>query len=188
MSTSPKDFAVTAKTLAVALAEACFDPADAIRLLKQLGAYVPVKYHAPTVIGTAAKDMETATGDLFRRMAIIAMARVSATYQPSSYDDAIKVRDTVCNALEEEITRAADQGDDDVYDVLRALKTAVAQDLKIRGADLARVRTFHVPKPSPSIALAHKHYNNTSRGEELEVQADVRHPMFMPTKFTGLTD
>lgn len=127
-----------------------------------------------------------ASGDLTRRAAIVAMARASALYQPTSYDDASSVRTSVAGYLDDEILIAADQGEDATYQALRTLRTAVVQDLTQRGATLATVTTVISPMPVPALVLAQRLYRDPSREDELITEAMPVHPLFMPTQFQAL--
>ncbi|MGI4938270.1 MAG: hypothetical protein ACRYF5_16255 [Janthinobacterium lividum] len=65
--------------------------------------------------------VQSATGDLFRRAAVVALARASSSYQPSSADDAAAVSSMVCGMLDAEITLAGDQGADSTFLALRVV-------------------------------------------------------------------
>ena len=67
-------------------------------------------------------------------------AEAVTAYQPSSYDDAVSVRNQVCALLDTEITIAGDQGEDDVYNALRALLKLVGEQHGCE-LELARVGT-----------------------------------------------
>jgi prophage DNA circulation protein len=186
MSTT-SDFASAAQALAAALYAAAVDPADAIRLLGTLADFTPDDVTSSSPIGLATATMQRASGDLFRRAAVVAMARASASYQPASVDDAAAVRATVCAALDAEITIAGDQYEDATYSALRTLRAAVSTDLTERGAGLASVATLASNLPLPALALAHRQYRDQSRSDELVTQADCIHPAFMPTSFKALS-
>lgn len=186
MSNSPSDLAAAAQALAQAVLSATVDPADAIRLLAQLAAFTPANVTTSSQIGMAMADMQDQAGNVFRRAALAALAQAASTYQPSSYDDAAAVRTLVCGLLDAEIAKAGDQGEDDSYNALRALRVAVVQDLTARGATLAPIQTFTMHASLPSLALAQRLYRDPSRSDELEIQANPIHPLFMPTTFKAL--
>ncbi len=180
-------YGTAAQTLAAALAAACVDPASALRLLAQLADFQPVVDPSSAPIGAAVGEIADASGDLFRRAAIAVLAQASSTYQPSSYDDAAAVRTQVCALIEAEIDIAGDQGEDDVYASLRALRAAVSQDLTTRGADLATVATFTSNQPLPAPVWAQRLYRDPTRADQLVIQANPIHPAFMPTSFKALS-
>jgi len=98
--------------------------------------------------------MAGATADLFRRAGVIELAKASATYTPSSSDDAVAVRQQVTQLVEAEMQVAADQGQDDSYQALHDVRTAVVQDLAARAADLASMVQVATPHSVPALFLA----------------------------------
>ncbi len=185
MSTT-SDFAAAAQGLASALLAATVNPADAIRLLSSLADFTPNDPTTSAPIGVAMAVMQSATGDLFRRAAVVALARASAAYQPASADDAAAVRDTVCGLLDNEIAIAGDQGEDGTFNALRAVRAAVAADLAKRGAALPSITTVTTPQAVPAPVIAQRLYRDPARADELVTQANPPHPAFMPTSFRAL--
>jgi prophage DNA circulation protein len=131
--------------------------------------------------------MQKSMGDLFRRSAVVAMARASAVYQPSSADDAAAVRASVCGLLDAEILVAGAQYEDATYAALRALRVAVSSDLTARGAGLAPLTTIKTNSPMPALALAQRVYRDPARSDELILESNSIHPAFMKTRFKALS-
>jgi len=183
----PAEFATQAQAVAESVRAACVDPADAIRLLTKLAVSPAPDLTTGSPVGQAKADVQAACNDLFRRAAVGSLARASATYQPSSYDDAVRVRSLVADRLDDEILIAGDQGEDASYQALRTLRHAIVQDLTLRGANLATITTFTQPSPLPSIYLANKIYRDPARDDQLVRQVDPIHPLFMPTSFRALS-
>jgi prophage DNA circulation protein len=174
-------FATASQTLAGAVLAACSTPGDALRSLGALAGFTPVG-----AASGAQLIVQGAAGDLFRRAALAAMAQAGAAYQPSSSNDAMAARAQVLDVLDAEITTAGDQGDDDVYSALRALRTQVVLDLNTRGAALPSLREVSVPAAMPSLVLAQRLYQDATRADELVARAVPVHPGFMPTTFEAL--
>jgi prophage DNA circulation protein len=174
--------AADAQAVMTALGSATQDPGDRVRLFQSLATFVPPAQHSVAAIVIA----QSTTTDLWRRAAVTALARASSAYQPASYDDAAALRALVLALIDAEIDLAGDQGEDDVFAALRALKTAVAQDLTTRGATLAPIIgvSFSAPLPAPLIAM--KLYQDAARTDELVAEAAARHPAFMPVSFKAL--
>lgn len=187
MST-PAEMASAAQALAAALLAAATSQGDALRLLKDLADFHPADPTSTAAIGESMAEMQSACGDLFRRAAVVALARASADYEPTSYDDAANVRSLVCSLLDAEIIRAGDQGEDASYNALRALRVAVAQDLTERGASLARIAEVDIPAPQPALTLAHRLYRDPARADDLISRGGPVHPAFMPTRFKALSE
>lgn len=186
MSTA-NDFAAAAQALAAALYSSVVRPGEAIRLLSNLADFFPVDDSPASAIGSAMSVMRRASGDLFRRAAVVALARASADYEPTSADDAAAVRSAVCAALDSEIVIAGDQGEDATVGAFRAVRAAVSLDLATRGARLAGIVDVasHLPMPAP--LLAQRLYRDPGRADELVTQANPVHPAFMPTAFKALS-
>ncbi len=143
------------------------DPADALRVLTTLGEFEITPIEATAPVGVAVGLMQAGCADLFRRAAVVALARAAADYRPSSYEDAARVRTAVAALLEREIVAAGDQGEDDAYTSLRELLAATVRDLTTRGADLARMETFTMGTTLPSLVLAQRLYRDPTREPEL---------------------
>ncbi|WP_157218668.1 DNA circularization protein [Flavisphingomonas formosensis] len=173
------DVGNAAGDLVDALVNACADPADALRLLAKLLAFSPAGIDAAGTTGSAITA-------LFQRMIAVALAVSSARYQPSSYDDAFKTLVLVTSLIDTVATAAADAGQDSTYDVLRDLRIAVTQDLKARGATLAPIRSFNVPRSRSALALAQSIYRDASRADQLIAQVVPVSPLFMPPSFQAL--
>lgn len=186
MSTST-EFATAAQELAAALYGAAVRPADALRLLASLADFFPDDVTSSSVIGDALQVMQSAAGELFRRAAVVALARASADYEPTSADDAAAVRNIVCAALDAEITAAGDQGQDATFNALRAVRAAVAHDLATRGAGLSSISSVSSNLSMPAPVLAQRLYRTPGRADELVSQAAPIHPAFMPVKFKALS-
>lgn len=187
MSTT-SDMANAAQALAASLLASCVNPADGVRLMASLASFVPNTVIPLSAQGTAMQTMQNATADLCRRAAVVAMARASINYQPSSYNDALTVRTQICDMLDDEILIAGDKGQDATFNALRALRVAVVQDLTARGADLASIKTFSFKACLPAPVLAMRLYADASRADELVTQANPVHPLFMPTSFQALAE
>ncbi|WP_063899709.1 DNA circularization protein [Burkholderia stagnalis] len=180
-------FAGAASSVASAVAASASDPADAMRMLSAMAEFSPNDPTTSSVIGDAMATMQTACGALLRRTAIAELATVSTTYQPSSSDDAVAVRDQIASLIDAETTTAGDAGDDASYDALRTLRQSVVSDFAARGAKLASTQAYTFGSGLPSLVLANRLYRDPSRADELVSQADPIHPAFMPTSFSALS-
>ncbi|MBV9776717.1 MAG: hypothetical protein JO143_06680 [Acetobacteraceae bacterium] len=161
MSAASDVLAAGLNALTESVRAACNDPAEAIRLLYGLAAYAPppAVSHA-TPIGLAVYAAAAATAALCRRAALASLARACADFAPTSYDDAVAIRDDV-----------ADAGDVDTYRALRDLRTAVVNDLTTRGAQLPRLAAFTRRASLPALTLADQLYADTTRADDLVAAA-----------------
>lgn len=185
-ATSGADFAAGAAALAAAVRGACTDPLDAIRLMAPLASFAPAVRGGQAPVGVALDAMATASSALMRRTALAQIAAAAHDYQPSSLDVAIRTRNAVAGLLEDEIVRAADLGDDESYQALRALRSAVIADLDARATGLPALRTWELKDTLPALALAHRLYQDSGRADELVALVNPASPVFMPTTFTAL--
>jgi prophage DNA circulation protein len=183
----PTTFANAAQSVVTALAAASNSPADAIRLLTSLTTYSPTPVVGTSQVAAARATMQAACTDLLRRAAIAQIAISSSTYQPTSANDASAMRDSIAALIDNEITTAANQGEDDVYLSLRTLRQAVVADLDQRGSGLASIATFNFNATLPALTLANRIYRDATRSDELVVQAAPIHPAFCPTSFKALS-
>lgn len=181
-------FVAAAQAVAAAVGSSTSDPADAIRLLQTLAAYSTLSSAPSSPIGVSIATMQSVTGDLFRRAAVVALARASAAYQPASANDAAAIRTTICGALDAEIIIAADQHEDATYNAFRTLRAAVSADLTRRGAGLPAIATITSRAPLPALVLAQRNYGDAARADELVMQSNCVHPAFMPLKFSALSE
>jgi len=171
--------AQAAAALVATLSAACADPADAVRLLLRLVGFQSPRPEALTEMGGALDRM-------MRRAAAAELVTAIASYQPASGDDAAGMIDQCGSALDNLAILSADADEDESYRAARAARGAVVEDLRTRAATLARLRTFDVAAPMPSLALAQRLYGDGSRSDQLEVQTMPIHPLFMPTRFQAL--
>lgn len=123
------------------------------------------------------------TMDLLRITSVAGLARAIATFDPSTAESAQTVKSWVLGYIDAEITTAGDQGDDDVYNALRAMRPKVTSLLDAKSAGLPSLITVTTAKPLPSLVLAQRLYRDPDRADELVRAANPRHPAFMPTEF-----
>lgn len=174
-------FAAAATALVQTVSASAPTPGAALLALLQLAQFNP--------IGTApapadpALAVRIATVTMLRRAAAVEMARIVSRYAPASADEARRVRDLVCNALDVAITAAGDSRRDDVFASLRALRTVVARQVNARGAQVPELQQVQTAVPMPSLVLAQRLYRDAGRADELVQRANPRHPAFMPTNF-----
>jgi len=159
--------------LAESIRAAAIDPAVQIRLLVDLADYAPAS--DPT--GTAA---------VCRRMALISLCRACANYLPSSYQDAVLLRQRMADLLDAEITAAADAGQSQTYQAFRALRLQVTADLTTKAGTLPQVVTETLPASLPALAVAYRLYGDATRADDLIARADPSNPNFMPPVFEAL--
>jgi prophage DNA circulation protein len=184
---APTDMPDALAALVEAMRAGITDPADQVQVLLALAGFTFSDSAGGTVgIGAAMAAMRDAMAAACRRAALVSLARASAAYQPSSYDDAAALRVSLAAALDNEITAAGDAGEDASYTALKALRSAVVQDLTVRGASLPSIVTVNLQLPLPSLVIAHRLYLDASRSDQIAAESSAIHPAFCPTTFQAL--
>jgi prophage DNA circulation protein len=117
---------------------------------------------------------------LMRRAAAISLARASATYVPTSYQDASQKSAIVDGVLQNVILEAADLFNDHSYLALEALDVAVVTDLQTRGGNLAQIVSRSFGAQQPALCLAYRLYQDAARADEILARNDCPHPAFLP--------
>lgn len=163
------------------------NPSDQIRLLSGMAAYNPTITPGTAAIGAAIAAIQAAAVRLFRAAALISIGNATAAYQPQSYDEAIAVLQSVTALLDTEILAAADAGETATYLALRALRTAITNDLLSRAANLPRLVTITKQRALPSLKIAYDLYADATRSDELIGLANPPAPLFMPLQFRART-
>lgn len=182
----PSGYAAATKGVTSAVQAACADPQDALRVLRPMAAYTVTPLASTAPVAMAMEAAGSAAAALFRRSSIAAMATAVQRYQPTSLDDAVAVRNTVTQLIEDEIVRAADRGDDSSFEALRRLRQGIVADLSSRSEGLAALRDWSFDATLPALALAQRMYRDPARADELVRQADPKSPNFMPKAFRAL--
>jgi len=184
--TSPDSCSAQARAAIVAIEGAAISPADQIRLLSGLAGFAPATAAGAAPIGAAIAAAQTALGAMLRRQALLGLAEAIAAYQPDSAEDARSVLTMAVDLFDAEIVTAADGGDGAAFGWLRAVRTAIVQDLDTRGAKLAHLRSFAMAASMPAVVLAWRFYQDTGRVRDLISRASAPHPLFMPLQFQAL--
>jgi len=207
-------FVDAAAELAAAVAASASDPADAIRLLLPLATWgtetpppkttatawdnastewdavwdsVPLPPRQLGPLAQNARALSAAFADTLRTAACAALGAATQAYRPTSYQDAIALRKTVCDVIDRQAMASADAGRDETFRALRDLRTFVALDLAIRGANLAWLVEIRTQASTPSLTEAWTLYQDTTREPSIVASSDVRHPLWMPIEFEALT-
>ncbi len=118
-----------------------------------------------------------------RRTLFIELASTSASATWATRDDALGQLDTLAgwaDALMEHTQPDGTPIDDTVYQALSALRVAISQDLRTRGARLPELREHTLSATLPALVVAHALYGDATRADELIARNGVRHPGAVP--------
>lgn len=134
----------------------------------------------PPVVQTAARVQSyknaVATRALVRQVVLAQAVGASSLMPVVVHDDAIAIRDKLCDALDKESLKASDA----VYPVLMQARKAVWQDLTERSRDSDRLDTLTPPETLPALVVAYERYEDASREAEIVERNRIRHPGFLP--------
>lgn len=161
------------------LADIVTEPLRALRLYQGLFGAGDDSPNVPTT--TATRRQQAASIDalhsLTQRGAVICACRQSAAMDYASRDDALAIRADLLDALDAQMQGA---DDDTVYQALAELRTAVAEDLRVRGARLPQLRTVTPGATLPALVLAYRLHGDAEKDAELISRNKIRHPGFVP--------
>lgn len=167
---------------------AILNPADQIKALIPLCSYkAPAAPEGTSRLSTAVRAVSEGTAAVSRRAALTSLGLACADFEPTSSDETIKILNRITPLFEAEITYAADVGDLDAYVALRALASAVVDDLQTRGSLLPELIVVERTKSLPSLVLAHQLYRDADRSDDLIQRSGAANPAFCPIKFTALS-
>lgn len=133
-----------------------------------------------TPTGQLESDNQEAISDLVARLSAGQLASITTRIEFESAQDAAEHRQSLADLLDAVLLRAADAGDTDVYNQLRAAKAIAVSDLDSRAARLPVRVDVTLAADVPSIVLGWRLYEDPTRGPELALRNGVRHPAFMP--------
>jgi prophage DNA circulation protein len=132
----------------------------------------------------------TALQHLFQIVSAAELVRTAGATDYPSYDEAIAARDSVADRLDALALAAADRGDDAAAHAFDDLRRALARDIAVRGASLARVYQLRLSASEPALVIAHRIYGGQddrrtpltpeARAAALVARNRVAHPNFVP--------
>lgn len=130
---------------------------------------------------------QSAVTDLVRRSALAEAARASSKMIFTSYNESAAILAILVGALDAELesTTLTASGqvvplNDDVYDALLDLRTAVVRDIATRGASLAKLTTLTLPCTTPALVAAYRVYGDCTMDSDIVARNNIRHPGFLP--------
>ncbi|NKB37852.1 MAG: hypothetical protein GKR93_11900 [Gammaproteobacteria bacterium] len=153
------------------------DPLDALNVYRGLftfgNTFASVPSSTPTRVQQAAN--QTAIINITQQAGLIEAARVTSDIEFDSFRDARTLRDE----LDVEFERQMLTTDDNSYSALQTVRVAMIDDIKVRGADLARIVGYEPAATLPALVIAHKLYNDASQDAAIVDRNSLRHPGFV---------
>lgn len=165
-----------------------------LQSLEMLVDWQPPEMEAP--VRTPQRALEDANRSaliqLFKVVAAAELVRTAGALDYPSYDEAVAVRDSVSDRLDRLALAAADRGDDAAANAFDRLRRALARDIALRGASLARIYQLRLSASEPALVLAHRFYGGEvdrrsreavtleARAAAIVARNAIAHPGFVP--------
>lgn len=134
---------------------------------------VPV---AATAVQAQNQVNLAAVDNLVQQVAIAEAARASSQATYTSADEALAVRETLCEAMDTVAARSSDR----VYVCIADLRAAVVLDLGTRAAQLPRLSSYRLAATMPALVVAHRIHGDATREADIVARNRVRHPGAVP--------
>lgn len=115
-----------------------------------------------------------------------AMVTAAVSASPGSRDEADALTERVSAQLDLALVKAADRGDDDIYQALLDLRESFITTMGTTSQGLVDLVEFSSGASLPALTLANRLYQDAGRAGELIAGTSVPHPAFMPTKMKVL--
>jgi prophage DNA circulation protein len=115
-----------------------------------------------------------------------AMVTAAVSASPGSRDEADALTERVSAQLDLALVKAADRGDDDIYQALLDLRESFITTMGTTSQGLVDLVEFSSGASLPALTLANRLYQDAGRAGELIAATSVPHPAFMPTKMKVL--
>ncbi len=165
-----------------------------LRSLEMLVDWQPADMEFPvrTPQRTLEENNRLALTHLFQVVSAAELVRTAGALEYPSYDEAVAVRDSITDRLDRLALAAADRGDDAAASAFDRLRRALARDVAVRGANLARVYQLQLSASEPALVLAHRLYGGDvdrrgrdlvaleSRAAAIVARNRIAHPGFVP--------
>lgn len=113
--------------------------------------------------------------DVIQLLAVIRAAELAGEETFESYDAATATRDTITDALDEQMETATD----DAFPALSDLRAAVVAAVPGLDSDLPRLTTYTPAESIPSLVLSWELYGNVTGEADIIARNGVKHPAFV---------
>jgi|CXWL01.1.fsa_nt_gi prophage DNA circulation protein len=137
-------------------------------------AVTSIPLSTPSRVQQAAN--QAAIQDLVQRASVISAVRATSETDFTVFQDASAVRGELTEKIDDLLLNT---DDDTVFNVLVNMRSAMVNDLTVRGADLARLVTYTPPGTAPALAIAYDLYEDAGREAEIVSRNRVDYPGFV---------
>lgn len=156
---------------------------DAVSALTSLSKTFSTLASTPAPTGVSAARAQSASNaaainHLFSQSLLVQAVGMTTTMDMPIYDDAVKIRDNVTAALDNESLTVADP----VYVALQDARAAVYADVTSRLSQSARLKTITPASVMPGLVTAYDQFEDVSREAEIVNMNKIRRPGFIPVE------
>lgn len=113
---------------------------------------------------------------LIKRAAIAEACFSISVINWETLNEAISIRDEVLSAIDLEMQSLMN---DKTFNAIEGLRAALVEDIRVRGAQMPRIKYFQPEAELPALVLAHRLHNDVRRDAEIIARNSVRHPGFI---------
>jgi len=154
---------------------------DTVAALTSLSRTFSDRASAQVPSGVSAARAQSAVNSaainhLFSQAMLVQAVGMTTTMDMPIYDDAVKVRDDVTAALDNESLSVSDP----VYVALQDARAAVYADVTSRLSQSARLKTITPVSVMPGLVTAYDQFEDVSREAEIVNMNKIRRPGFIP--------
>lgn len=132
---------------------------------------------ASTPSRTRRNTNQAAVNSFTQQIYIGNAAQVAMDIPYSSSEEALEVRETLAEAIDEQLEAAED---DELYQSLYKLKTAVREALPVEELDLARTVELNLKEAKPSLVVAYDFYESVEQEADILARNNIENPGFLP--------
>ncbi|MEM5371362.1 DNA circularization N-terminal domain-containing protein [Paraburkholderia azotifigens] len=156
---------------------------DAVAALTSLSRTFSTLASATVPTGVSVARVQSATNaaainHLFAQSLLVQAVGMTTTMDMPIYDDAVKIRDDVTAALDNESLSVSDP----VYVALQDARAAVYADVTSRLSQSARLKTITPTSVMPGLVTAYEQFEDVSREAEIVNMNKIRRPGFIPVE------
>lgn len=118
--------------------------------------------------------------NLVKECSLAEMCRILALMKFDSRQDAIEFRDEADVYFDEELLLRADNLEDEAYNRLLEIKTAMVSDINTRAAVLKNIQNKTIVYSIPAVVFAYMQYDDATKDQEIIARNRIRNPLYIP--------
>jgi prophage DNA circulation protein len=174
---APLEVISTTSGILDSLTSLAVTPRRAITALLAVYGFTPSADRPPATTATRVREQENydALLRLIRLLSVLQAARLAPDATYDTYDDATAVRDSLCEALDEQ----AEGSGDEAFTALEQLRADLVRAVPGEEGDLPHLMRYTPGYQLPSLVLTHRLYGELSRETDLLARNRIARPGFV---------